>query len=215
MPQAAAKAPQAPTAPAAPLTGQPAPVAVPLTSADVEALLARRSELSDELSSSNSRRNTLSRELRSARPGPDQSGIEMRITQLDNRIVTIEADLANIGRAISAAPHGLAQTSTSTGVPRNYGQPNASQITGITIVGMVTVLMPLSIAFARLLLRRGVRPPPPQIPAEITERLERMEQGIEAVAVEVERIGEGQRFVTQLMSDRAKRAALSEGTPRT
>ena len=42
-----------------------------------------------------------------------------------------------------------------------------------------------------------------------------MEQGIEAVAVEVERIGEGQRFVTQLMGERAKREAIPENVNRT
>jgi hypothetical protein len=36
------------------------------------------------------------------------------------------------------------------------------------------------------------------------ERLARMEQAVESIAVEVERIGEGQRFVTKLMNDRAQ-----------
>jgi hypothetical protein len=31
-----------------------------------------------------------------------------------------------------------------------------------------------------------------------------MERGIDAIAVEVERIGEGQRFVTQLLAERAE-----------
>ena len=40
-------------------------------------------------------------------------------------------------------------------------------------------------------------------------RLERIEHAIDAVAVEVERISEGQRFVTQLLSERTpERAAL-------
>ena len=37
-------------------------------------------------------------------------------------------------------------------------------------------------------------------------RLERIEQAIEAMAVEVERVSEGQRFVTKLLSERAKEA---------
>ncbi|MBC7562721.1 MAG: hypothetical protein H7305_07355, partial [Gemmatimonadaceae bacterium] len=39
--------------------------------------------------------------------------------------------------------------------------------------------------------------------AEMTERLSRMESAIETVAVEVERISEGQRFTTRLLSERA------------
>jgi hypothetical protein len=35
------------------------------------------------------------------------------------------------------------------------------------------------------------------------QRLARVEQAVEAIAVEVERISEGQRFVTKLLSERA------------
>jgi hypothetical protein len=36
------------------------------------------------------------------------------------------------------------------------------------------------------------------------DRLARVEQAVESIAIEVERIGEGQRFVTKLMSERAQ-----------
>lgn len=36
----------------------------------------------------------------------------------------------------------------------------------------------------------------------ISQRLERVESSIEAIAVEMERVGEGQRFVTKLLSER-------------
>jgi hypothetical protein len=41
----------------------------------------------------------------------------------------------------------------------------------------------------------------PRIPSEVTSRLERIEQAVEAVAIEVERISEGQRFTTKLLSE--------------
>ena len=40
----------------------------------------------------------------------------------------------------------------------------------------------------------------------LEERLTRIEQAIEAVAVEVERISEGQRFTTKLLSERGEPA---------
>jgi hypothetical protein len=43
--------------------------------------------------------------------------------------------------------------------------------------------------------------------SETAMRLERIEQAIEAMAVEVERISEGQRFVTRLLAERGKDAA--------
>ena len=36
----------------------------------------------------------------------------------------------------------------------------------------------------------------------VHDRLERIEQAVEAIAVEVERIGEGQRFLTRVAGDR-------------
>ena len=35
------------------------------------------------------------------------------------------------------------------------------------------------------------------------ERFARLDQAVDAMAVEIERIGEGQRFVTRLMSERS------------
>jgi hypothetical protein len=40
------------------------------------------------------------------------------------------------------------------------------------------------------------------IPGDVTARLERMEHAIDAIAIEVERISEGQRFTTKLLSER-------------
>ena len=46
--------------------------------------------------------------------------------------------------------------------------------------------------------------------AEVSEdRLARIEQSIDAIAVEVERISEGQRFTTKLLSDRARNTESS------
>ena len=45
--------------------------------------------------------------------------------------------------------------------------------------------------------------------AKLNERLARMEQAIDAMAVETERISEGQRFTTRLLSEKAK-----ESTPK-
>jgi hypothetical protein len=79
----------------------------------------------------------------------------------------------------------------------------------VPIAGMtMIVLLALGIPFVRALARRWDREPlHPSIPAEVTARLERIEQAVDAVAIEVERISEGQRFTTKLLSDRAGEAA--------
>lgn len=40
------------------------------------------------------------------------------------------------------------------------------------------------------------------ISSDIAQRLERVESSVEAIAIEMERVGEGQRFVTKLLSER-------------
>jgi hypothetical protein len=62
------------------------------------------------------------------------------------------------------------------------------------------------------ILRRG-RGSQQAVDLESSPRLQRMEQAIEAIALEVERIGEAQRFSTKLLSERqpdalANRAAV-------
>ena len=78
----------------------------------------------------------------------------------------------------------------------------------VDIVGMLTfgtaavlILRPLMRAFANRFERRGA--PPNALPPEVTAHMERLEQSIEAVAIEVERISEGQRYTTKLLAERA------------
>ncbi|MDP9279819.1 MAG: hypothetical protein M3P00_10405, partial [Gemmatimonadota bacterium] len=58
--------------------------------------------------------------------------------------------------------------------------------------------IPLAKAYSRKIDAEAKNP---RIPSEVTNRLERIEQAIDAMAVEVERISEGQRFTTRLLSE--------------
>jgi len=61
--------------------------------------------------------------------------------------------------------------------------------------------LPVAKAYARR-LDRG--PSEPSVPPELQSRLERMEQALDSIAIEVERISEGQRFTTKLLAERSK-----------
>ena len=50
---------------------------------------------------------------------------------------------------------------------------------------------------------------------DASARLERMEQAIDAIAVEVERIAEGQRFTSKLLAERAEPARAASPLART
>jgi TolA-binding protein len=78
----------------------------------------------------------------------------------------------------------------------------------VDMVGMVTfamaavlILRPLMRAFANRFERRGA--PSAALPTEVSAHMQRLEQAIEAVAIEVERISEGQRYTTKLLAERA------------
>jgi hypothetical protein len=71
------------------------------------------------------------------------------------------------------------------------------------MVATIAVGAPLARAFAR----RMERDSKVKIAPEITSRLERIEQAVDSIAIEVERISEGQRFTTKLLTERASDSA--------
>jgi hypothetical protein len=81
----------------------------------------------------------------------------------------------------------------------------------IPIAGMAMIVtLALGVPFVRALIRRWERQSlQPTVPPEVVARLERIEQAVDAVAIEVERISEGQRFTTKLLSERAGDAMTS------
>lgn len=81
------------------------------------------------------------------------------------------------------------------------------------MIAVICVGMPLARAHAKR-MERGVDPK--VLPNDLVDRLTRMEQAIESVALEVERISEGQRFTTKLLSERPSesiRANVAGGAP--
>jgi hypothetical protein len=67
-------------------------------------------------------------------------------------------------------------------------------------------IMAVGYPLARAYAKRMERGDSPRIPSDVSARLERMEQAIDSIAVEVERISEGQRFTTKLLAERAGNA---------
>ena len=180
----------------------------PLTARDVQALRERGSELSRQLTSVSNRRDRLAAQLEDA-DGSNKAGLEQRIAQLDQRILGIEGDIAQNGRLLASAPASALLSTASTPPPNPLGL-NPGQITGIAIVGTIFVGFPLAVAMARNIWRRGLRHAPPPASAESNQRMERLEQAVDAIAIEIERVSEGQRFVTRLLTE-GSAPALSVG----
>ena len=182
-------------------------VATPLTRAQVRDLRERRSELSNQLNSAADRRAELAQQL-VGKQGADRSGVEQRITLLDERILQLESDIAETGRQLTSVPRELG---TSTEEPTMFGGLEPGQVTGISIVFTIFVLFPLAIAAARLMWKRAVAPRPSPALMEGAQRLERVEQAVDTIAIEIERISEGQRFVTRLLTETRGAEAVGAG----
>jgi hypothetical protein len=74
------------------------------------------------------------------------------------------------------------------------------------MIAVIIIGWPLARAFGRRLERRADTPALPD-PA-ISGQLQRIEQAVEAMSIEIERISESQRFMAKLQNGAADRAAL-------
>jgi hypothetical protein len=71
------------------------------------------------------------------------------------------------------------------------------------MVATIAVGAPLARAFARRMEHQSKM----KLAPEVASRMERIEQAVDAIAIEVERISEGQRFTTKLLTERAGEAS--------
>lgn len=185
------------------------PAGVPTTRAELTALRAKRSALSDQLQNVSSRRNDLARQLERAAPAA-QPGLEARLKLLDDRILAMEKELQVTGDQLANAPAELT-TSTSSQMPPDVARTISKDLVPIVAILSVFVLGPFALAMSRLIWKRGNVVPRPQTDAATQQRLEQLQQSVDTIAVEVERISEAQRFLTKLLNDR-DRSALGAGS---
>ncbi len=194
MQQATTPTPPIPVAPIA----AAAPRATPSPSAVYEGFRAQRRELSNQLDELESTRRSIQSQLNQLDASDtDRKPLEDRITDIDARIKTVDQMLA-------ANATQLAQSAAIPGAvveerpPERQGPPEEAWVLGG--IFLIVAVFPLSVALARRIWRRSTAAVA-SLPRDIADRLQRMEQAIEATSVEVERIGEGQRFITRLFTE--------------
>jgi hypothetical protein len=192
-----------PTPPAPP---PPFTVGGPATAQAVHAAAkAQREVLGDQLERLEERREELSQRLREATlDETDRKGLQTQLTDVDARLTTVN-------QQITVADQRVAQTAGVPGAvppdpPREVRNGPPEEVFIIPIVFTIFVLFPLAIAYARRIWRRSTGVTTQVVvPPELNERMARLEHAVESVAVEVERIGEGQRFVTKLFAESTDR----------
>jgi len=198
----AQNAPPAPAAPLAPVVAGATPAAAPVvpgipqTVGELRALRAERKEISSQLENVGARRARLSASLK-GKEGVDRAGVEARIGVLDKRMLQLESQLDQTGQQLAMAPGSL---TSAADLPR-FTNMDPDAVAALSGIFIIFVLAPIAFAAARMMWKRTNRPAAAPLPDEASRRLERLEQGMDAIAIEIERVSEGQRFVTRLLSD--------------
>lgn len=179
---------------------------IPTSHDEMMALTARREQLNDQLENVTDRRNDIIEQMRTV-PNQAMPGLQAQLNVLEMRVLQLENDLALTGREIAAASPQLISMAEE---PHNE-DTNGSFDDGVGagIGGTFAVMTALLFVMWRR-WRKSPSRRAPQLQSADSERLQRLEQGMDAVAIEIERISEGQRFVTKLLSDQRS----AEPTPR-
>jgi hypothetical protein len=140
--------------------------------------------------------------------------VDVDLASVKAQIASLEAELARLGVSTETAPPPPPPPG-----PAPMLDPDA--VTAVFVMTAIAILVPLSIGLSRRLWRRPM-PPVRMLEEKLSPRLDRLEQAVDAIAIEVERISEGQRFVTKVLSERPSAgnaqvsndaAAIGEGKP--
>jgi hypothetical protein len=130
------------------------------------------------------------------------------LRSLDIRILDLRQQLAD-------AQLREAQAAAVPGATERTPQEISNERFEIFMVGgtMLTlaIAFPLVLAYARRLWKKSAVTV--SMTPELDRRLDSIDRALETTALEVERIGEGQRFVTQLLANRAMQETAAKTLP--
>ena len=196
-PQRPARTPRAPRAPQA-----PAPPDVPRTPEELEALGNKRAELKQQLESVTDRREELADQLEDADPAA-RPGLVERIQMLDERSTRLEREIlqADDGIAVAVAA-GVGQAPQEEGTTVQPSDENVVPRDAFARAMMVEALafVLLGVFFYRWVMRRARKRFERGAPQD-AGRLDQLQNSVDAIALEVERISENQRYVTKALNE--------------
>lgn len=199
--------PQQPVA--APGTATPVLPGVANPAQVLNGLREQRSELRDQLDRLEDQREDMTQQL-SATPDAIKKALEGRIAAMDARIIEVDKALAEADMAVARAAAVPGAVVPAAPDPPRRGPPEEFWVFLMVLTFIFAV--PMSIALARRIWRRGAQVVS-AIPAEIYDRFNRVDQAIDSIAVEVERIGEGQRYLTRAMAEQQRAIGAGAAEP--
>lgn len=197
--------------PPPPAAGLPAPGIASSPSEAYEAAVAQRETIEEQLRDLRERRHDVASELTDhpTSDGANRAGIEAQVASLDGRILGLEQQLAQASQqaiALAGVPGAVVRRDAE--IVRS-GPPEEMFIV-VPVVFTIFVLCPLVITWAIRMLRKGQPQRAVDSSPQVQDRLSRIEHAVDAIALEVERVSEGQRFLTKVFADGGQRV-LAQG----
>lgn len=184
----------APAIPQAPIATTGGPTAA------WESARAVRNELRNQLDRLVEQRHSMLRELEDHDvAGPATAGMQTRIQGLDARIAQLDIAIAQADANVAAA---AAVPGAVVEPPESIREGPPREVFFMVPPLLAIVFFPMALAMARRIWKKTTGHAPASLPPDLGDRLSRLEAMGETTALEVERIGEGQRFVTRLLTER-------------
>jgi len=153
--------------------------------------------LREQLDRLEGQRGDLQRELEQASSPIDKKGIEGRLAQVDQRIASLDQAIATSDQEVAKAA-AVPGAHIERPPPQRQGPPEEAFVLGGIFI--IVIGFPIAFAYARRIWKRSVTTVL-SIPQDIYDRFNRIDQAMDSVAIEVERVGESQRFLTRLYSE--------------
>jgi hypothetical protein len=134
-------------------------------------------------------------EVRNARTDDQRGAANQALQGAEEQLRDAERDLRQVEKQTRSTPMVYA------GPPPDFQRPQIPGGVADIAIGffvtcaVIVVGWPISRALGRRFERRGATP---VLEAGVTDQLQRIEQAVEAIAIEVERISESQRYLTKI-----------------
>ena len=134
-------------------------------------------------------------QMREARTADQRGAAEQEMFGAQQELRAAEEQLRQLERQTKAGPFVYTSQSPDDFRPQIPGEAVDIAIGFFITCAVIIVGWPIARALGRRFERRGA---PLAVEAGMTDQLQRIEQAVEAIAIEVERISESQRFLAKL-----------------
>ena len=175
------------------------------------AMQGARAEMQREVTKLEARRDALQERITEASSPTERARLQSQLEETERELAKMRTGLDKLDREFGRRdqPQTFTETrpATSFPPPRNVDPFNPAPMV-IAIMGILFIGFPMALTVSRFIWKRSTHAPAPPITLEQQRRFDRLEQSVDAIAIEVERISENQRYLTKLLAEPKKQEVL-------